>query len=268
MNKSLEIEVKVGFFVAIGFALIMLTIILLGGSKAVFTQTTSYYTRFSHVDGIVSGALVKLSGVNVGQVDDVEFEKNTGLVKVHFSIKTNYQDAVHQDSSVTLATQGVLGDKYLVLNGGNPALPLLSPLSEIRSEAPKDFKETMNNADDVIARLKVSLGHMETILGGFAKENRADMFFRNMSLVSSNMNAATNELPKKVQDFYSSLGHMNSIMSKIDRGDGTLGALINDPSLYEDLKTLLGGANRNRVLKYFVRKSVEDSRETAEKSKE
>ncbi len=267
MNKSLEVEVKVGFFVAIGFALIMLTIILLGGSRSLFTQTVSYYTRFSHVDGIVSGALVKLSGVNVGQVDDVEFEKNTGLVKVHFSVKAQYKDAIHQDCSVTFATQGVLGDKYIVLNGGNPTLPALAPTSEIQSVSPKDLKETMNNADDVILKLKTSLGYMETILGNFARDNRSDMFFRNMSLMSSNMNSATTVLPAKMQDFYSTLGHMNSVMNKIDRGDGTLGALINDPSLYEDLKTLMGGANRNKVLKYFVRKSVEESRETSEKAK-
>jgi len=57
--------------------------------------------------------------------------------------------------------------------------------------------------------------------------------------------------------------HYALVFAKVLKsGEGTLGALINDPSLYEDLKSLIGGANRNRVLKYFIQKSVESARET------
>jgi phospholipid/cholesterol/gamma-HCH transport system substrate-binding protein len=45
---------------------------------------------------------------------------------------------------------------------------------------------------------------------------------------------------------------MNSILAKIDRGDGTLGMIVNDPTLYEDLKLLVGGANRSRVVRTLI----------------
>jgi phospholipid/cholesterol/gamma-HCH transport system substrate-binding protein len=50
---------------------------------------------------------------------------------------------------------------------------------------------------------------------------------------------------------------MNSIMGKVDRGEGSLGMLVNDPSLYEDLKVLLGGAHRSAVLRTLIRLAVE-----------
>lgn len=57
------------------------------------------------------------------------------------------------------------------------------------------------------------------------------------------------------------LARLNSILEKIDEGDGTLGALINDPALYEDLKQVFGGASESglvRGLIDFVRDSDEN----------
>jgi phospholipid/cholesterol/gamma-HCH transport system substrate-binding protein len=51
-------------------------------------------------------------------------------------------------------------------------------------------------------------------------------------------------------------GHLESILAKIDRGEGTLGMLVADPALYEDLRTLLGGANRSAVVRTLIRMST------------
>ena len=56
---------------------------------------------------------------------------------------------------------------------------------------------------------------------------------------------------------------LNSILGKIDAGDGTLGLLVNDPSLYEDLTTLLGGAQRSLVIRSMVRMAVDSADDEA-----
>lgn len=50
---------------------------------------------------------------------------------------------------------------------------------------------------------------------------------------------------------------VNSIMGKVDRGEGSLGLLVNDPTLYEDLKELLGGAKRSAVVRTLIGLAVE-----------
>ena len=50
---------------------------------------------------------------------------------------------------------------------------------------------------------------------------------------------------------------LNSILSKVDRGEGTFGLLLNDPTLYDDLKRLLGGAERSAVVRTLIRMSTE-----------
>ena len=51
---------------------------------------------------------------------------------------------------------------------------------------------------------------------------------------------------------------LNSILEKVDAGEGTLGLLVNDPTLYGDLKLLVGGAQRSAVVRTLIRLSTEE----------
>lgn len=252
MHRSTEIEIKVGIFVALGLGLTMFTILFLGGGRTLFATNLTFHTKFAHSEGLIVGANVRLAGVKVGQVKEINVLPETNQVDVVFNVNSKYTDSVREDSTVGVQTMGVLGDRYLVVNMGTPGKPIAKAGAELESEAPKDFKDYLSNADQIIDKLKGSLTSMDTILSSFKRDGRADVFFKNMSETSKNARASTE--------------HLRSIVSKVDNGQGTLGALINDPSLYDDLKTLLGGANRNKVLKYFIRKSVEESRDAAKEN--
>jgi phospholipid/cholesterol/gamma-HCH transport system substrate-binding protein len=64
-----------------------------------------------------------------------------------------------------------------------------------------------------------------------------------------------------VDDLSASATSIKRITDKVDRGEGSLGALINDPSAYEDLKTILGNVKRNRLLRELVRMSISNRSE-------
>jgi phospholipid/cholesterol/gamma-HCH transport system substrate-binding protein len=51
--------------------------------------------------------------------------------------------------------------------------------------------------------------------------------------------------------------HLASILAKIDRGEGTLGLLVTDPTLYDDMKQLVGGAQRSAVVRSLIHLSTE-----------
>jgi phospholipid/cholesterol/gamma-HCH transport system substrate-binding protein len=53
--------------------------------------------------------------------------------------------------------------------------------------------------------------------------------------------------------------NLNSILGKIDHGSGSLGALVNDPELYDAAKSLMGEANQNRIVRNLVRKSIKEA---------
>ncbi len=51
---------------------------------------------------------------------------------------------------------------------------------------------------------------------------------------------------------------LNSILTKIDRGEGTFGLMLNDPTLYEEIKLLVGGAGRSRVVRALINFTTSD----------
>ena len=51
---------------------------------------------------------------------------------------------------------------------------------------------------------------------------------------------------------------MDNILEKIDNGQGTLGALINDRSLHDRLKSILGAGQKQQQVKSIMKSSVEE----------
>jgi phospholipid/cholesterol/gamma-HCH transport system substrate-binding protein len=61
-----------------------------------------------------------------------------------------------------------------------------------------------------------------------------------------------------VAEVTSAAKRLDSILARIDRGEGTLGLLVSDPALYQDLRALLGGANRSLIVRSLIRLSTGD----------
>jgi phospholipid/cholesterol/gamma-HCH transport system substrate-binding protein len=56
--------------------------------------------------------------------------------------------------------------------------------------------------------------------------------------------------------------NLDEITSKINEGEGTIGALISDPSVYNDVKSLFGRANRSSVIRSIVQRMAEERKKT------
>ena len=57
----------------------------------------------------------------------------------------------------------------------------------------------------------------------------------------------------QVMQFLEAGARLNSILAKMDRGEGTFGLMLNDPTLYEEIKILVSGANRSGVIRTMIR---------------
>jgi phospholipid/cholesterol/gamma-HCH transport system substrate-binding protein len=55
-----------------------------------------------------------------------------------------------------------------------------------------------------------------------------------------------------------SLARLDKILEKVEKGQGTLGALIHDSTLHEDMKVLLGGAKRSGTLRFLIRQAIKE----------
>ena len=110
------------FFEALlGFLILALSIFLLGYSYIRTSEgKLDGYTinaKFSRVDGMSTGADVKISGVKVGQIQSLDLDPQTYLAIATIKLKNSIK--VPKDSSAEIVGEGLLGSKYLSLNLGN-----------------------------------------------------------------------------------------------------------------------------------------------------
>lgn len=271
MRKAYDTELKVGLFVTIGLALVLISILVLGGSESLFTRKDRFVAHFSNVEGLIPGAKVVMGGLQVGTVESVKFDLERRDIKVMLQIKRDQAPWIRKDSTAEIATQGVLGDKYVILSRGNESEPQLPPGSEITERSSQGLTQFLSKGDQLLVSLQSIAGNMDKLLKSFQAKNRSEIFFDGMAKSAKNLASASEKLDHELESLHLSKAgkNINEILTKINNGTGTLGALVNDPGLYEDAKALMGGANRNRVVRNLVRQTVRegDEAEAAQQKK-
>jgi phospholipid/cholesterol/gamma-HCH transport system substrate-binding protein len=183
-------------------------------------------------------------------------------------VDSNFIPRIREGSQVEIRTQGALGDKFVFIIPGNPmnkvvsegdvldvmpATDLIGILSERGSETSKIFDiidelhkltKTLNSGN--------KLGHVIENLDQASQRISMAATGADKLLAQINSNNGADKMRQSVEK-------LNSILTKIDRGDGTLGALINDPSIHNQLKSMLGGSTRKTHIKSLMRTSIEQA---------
>lgn len=266
MQKKLETDIKVGLFVSIGLGFILLAILLLGSNENLFSGKNHYTAHFANVDGLIVGAKTILGGVSVGTVEEIGLDSKTRSIRVQFSVEKKSADWIRENSTVEIATQGVLGDKYMSIQMGSDDKAVMPPGSEIQNKPSRDLMQFLSKGDQLMVSLNGIASSVDRILKTFEADNRSEIFFKGISNTAKNLSQASDKLDRELTDIQvkKAVNSLSQILDKINNGTGTIGALINDPSLYDQLTALFGGANRNRVIRNLVRQTVKSSEENKE----
>jgi len=267
MSKKLDLEIKVGIFVTLGVALLMASILALGGNSSLFSRRASFASHFDRVDGLITGAKIVLGGIQVGTITDIAFDMEKRDIKVTYSVDNNATQWIRQDSTAEIATQGVLGDKYISLNAGSLDKPLIQPGSDIPIRPSEGLSKLLTRSDQLMVTLTSLASSLDRVVKSFETDRRSDTFFGGMAATAKNAASATEKLNRELDDIQIKkiTRNLGSILEKINNGTGTIGALVNDPGLYDDVKKLVGEANRNRIVRNLLRQSIKESEKEEKK---
>ena len=268
-NAYTRLQYKVGLFVAIGLLVAMGSILALGGNRVFFTRYKTLKTEFSHVQGLFPGSVVSLAGLPVGNVKSISFGSKDNLLEVILQIDRKFGDRVHEGTTAEIRTQGALGDKYVYLEPGPVDKPVLPDDAYINPIDDGDFLKLLTSKEDGIGRVLDLIKEVHTLVADLNANGRVKETARNMAEASEQLKSTLAKLDLFLGDlrgqlpdnkkFKQAVTSLASVMEKIDSGKGTLGALINDPSVHQNLKAMLGGSPRNRYLKEMVRETIQRS---------
>lgn len=253
-------QIKVGFFLASGLTVLLTTIFMLGSNKSLFKEVVQIRSYFDSVQGLNKGAVVSLAGVKVGNIDQVSFDSKRNLVEVIAIIDTEYQNKIKKDSRIEIRTQGALGDKFLYITPGTSEAEVIVNGDELASDYGNDILAILSKRGNESENLFDILTDIKKITHALAADNKVSHITNNLDKVTANLVQLTEQLNKSVKSgsLERSTAKLEKILDKVDRGEGTLGALINDKSIHERIKNILGAGQKDQQVKNILKSSVEE----------
>ncbi len=269
MKPTKFTEVKVGAFVVIILLLFAVAIFAIGSHQRYFQSQYTLWVSFSNIKGLIIGSPVRLAGLTVGRVSAIYFARDIGekTIKVEMKINRKVQKRIREDSVASIQTMGLLGDKYVEITMGSPDKGALSDQAHIQSIDPIDLFAYMTKAEEAIDAINTILLDIKEI----STQIRSGKGFAHAVLYDpaggelvKNLSVASGSADEMMKDLSSTAKSAKNIVKKVEQGEGSLGAIINDPTVYEDLKVILGGAKRSKTIKGLIQYTIKKKKEEGE----
>jgi len=308
-------ELKLGIVVTI--ALLLLAALILQQSWGVnwFSRVDRAVTYLPDVGGLKPGAPVWLAGIEIGKVVEVTIvppEVHAGnepalrqlaalhkqldsldisapgaretaadlmdrmrslktevrLVEVKLQIRSQFMNRISRDSEVSIESRGLIGDSFIDISPGSYGIPPVKKGDYYAIEGVRTtgFREIMTGANDVVANFgvlseqfkniaqkinpdKVGTGLNDTIQQLQATLREANRTFERATALVDDLQSGKGTIgrlvsePQLYENLNDSLQKFNSIADRIQKGDGTLARLINDPELFNNANAALKKAD-------------------------
>ncbi|MDR9436565.1 MAG: outer membrane lipid asymmetry maintenance protein MlaD [Thiohalophilus sp.] len=132
MNNSRLVEIWVGIFVAAGLAALFMLAMQVS-NLSTYSNDAGYEisARFEDISGLKVRSPVTMAGVTIGRVKAIAFDEQTFQAVVTLRIEEQYSETLPKDTSASIYTAGLLGEKYVGLEPGG-AMKVLAQGDEIK----------------------------------------------------------------------------------------------------------------------------------------
>lgn len=260
--EKMSNEIKVGILVFA--ALVLLSILVFGvGEIRVFERGHQYNVIFDSSAGLNTGAQVRMGGVKVGSVNDVDFVDYEGKRRVLVTILVRRDLVLHKKDRFKITMIGLLGDNYVEIEPGPSVAGVIKPGSTVKGaevvgmdamfkmvqdglgsinemlDEPtvKSFKKTVQNVEVMSTDLTYILGQSREDIN-ITLDNLRSMSYRLDGMIArneDNFDVTMDNLSTMSGDLRYTATSLRGIADGLERGEGSAGKLLKDDQLYNDL---------------------------------
>jgi phospholipid/cholesterol/gamma-HCH transport system substrate-binding protein len=207
-------NVLVGVFTTVAVVLFGAALFLIGNQHKAFQHHIVYYTNFQNVDGVPKGAKVRVDGMDAGEVQSIQIPSSPAQ---KFRLRLNVDDQLHglirQDSLVTVETEGIVGDKFLLIHSGTEHASLAPAESTLQSKEPFDMTKLLEQAQGIMTQAGTTLNGLQ-----------------------GTMTDVTRHLDTTLDTATGTMKNVNSVVLDVHNGKGAAGLLLEDKATAADVK--------------------------------
>jgi len=245
---------KLGIFIFLGSAMLVILIFLLGNKDQLFASTFTVKAYFLNTEGLRKGAAVRFGGIDVGAVKDIRIiNDSTAKVEVTMRVKEEVKQFIKKDSQASIQTEGLVGNKVVVLSMGSNGSEEIAEGGTIRVKEPLSLsaiidettgimsytKDMTKNMAEIVEKINSGEGTIGRIINDDELYNAATNLTktadRSMGALSKDMKNVVDQFDRLGRGTNEVIANVNLIVTKIDtvlqgvaEGKGILGSLVSD----------------------------------------
>jgi phospholipid/cholesterol/gamma-HCH transport system substrate-binding protein len=230
----------VGAFVIAGILLFAVGLFLIGNRRMMFSDTFEVYAEFSKVSGLQNGAMVRVAGLDAGEVETIHLPASpSGRFRVKLRVREDMHPIIRLDSVASIQNDGLVGNKFIQVEAGTDESPQVPDRGTIQSREPFDLadmllrvNETIDLVTTMITDVRVRLDDALQAVQTMAVEGQTMI-----ADVSGEIRTITASGRKVAAD-------LQLIVAGVQQGKGSLGKFVNDEAVYERVKEIASEAER------------------------
>jgi len=236
MNESPKKRaVTVGLFVFLGFAFLIAGTLMVGNLHETFTNKMGIVTHFDDVGGLQKGNNVWFSGVKIGTVSSLEFHDKS-QVEVHLKFDKKLQNYIRKDAMIKLSSDGLIGNKILVIYGGTDKFAQVEEGDTLGVEKTFTSEDMINTLQENNVNIKAITDDFKTISKTLAAGEGTIGKLLADSSVYANINAATVSLQSASAKADKLVGSLAVFSSNLNKKGTLANELTTDTVIFNSVK--------------------------------
>jgi phospholipid/cholesterol/gamma-HCH transport system substrate-binding protein len=248
-------ELKIGIVAAIAVILASVLVVSVGGTGGFFWQQYQLKTRFTNVQGLKKGAVVRVAGVEVGKVDDIKFVGPE--VELDLKVNKDQRERITTESRASIGSLSLLGEPVIDITPSTQGTPLGDGAFIPSMRAPGQLSDVATSATESLEQATALLRDIRAGKGTVGRLFSDDQLYKEITAfvqaaegVTDNLRRGEGSLGRLIRDpaayerLSNSLDNLQTITKRINSGEGSLGRLLNDDALVTSLTSASGNVDQ------------------------
>lgn len=236
MNESPNKKaVIVGVFIFLGLVFLLAGILIVGNIRETFNTKMGVLSIFDDVSGLKEGNNVWYSGVKIGTVKKMNFFGKS-QVEVSLNIATKAQQYIRKDAKVKISTDGIIGNKIIVIYGGTEDFAPVEEGDTLAVERTFTSEDMINTLQDNNENLLVITSNFKILTNKLVDGEGTFGKLLNDTSVYANINAATVSLQNAAQKAQQIAGSLATFSSNLNKKGTLANELTTDTTVFKSVK--------------------------------
>jgi len=226
--------VGAGAFVVIGALLFTVALFMIGERRLLFTKRYTVYTELSSLGQLENGAVVRVSGMDAGEVSEIRIpDAPSQKFRIRMEVREDMRQLVRTDSVATPQTEGLVGAIFVNIAAGSDAAPIVPAGGMIAGHNPFEISDLLEQASESV---KLISDTVQSLRGD------AETAVKQIALTAEDAHGLVEDIRPDITSIAHNGARISAdtqeVLAGIKDGKGTLGKLVNDDGLYQQVRQI------------------------------